>query len=298
MRKIINTIWLKNINNIDELVEVLNLCKNEIHIDFSESAGVSPEYLLIIVNYAKDNNITVSYSNENGNIRNYIDRIDFIYHLNIDKEKYCNRNSSTGKFLEITNFKDFKGTAVIAKKITEIFKENLTNVSDNTRKALDYCFYEVMDNTINHSLSESGGYAIVQSFPVKKEIRVCVSDSGVGIYEALKQGKNKEYMNLSEKELFEKCIEKGVTNGKGQGNGLFFTQNFIKNNNGELIIKSGNYTLSIVGDKKYIYESSFWQGTIVYLRINMEMEISLFEVFGDENINTSEDVSDDEDNFF
>lgn len=108
----------------------------------------------------------------------------------------------------------------------------------------------------------------MQYFPNMNAIRLIVCDFGIGINEALKA----KY-NFSENEAIQKCIEKGVTNGKGQGHGLYATSEFIKLNKGWLSIFSGNKKLDLNEDDLWVKKTPFWQGTCVYLRINTNLDV-------------------------
>ena len=51
------------------------------------------------------------------------------------------------------------------------------------------------------------------------------------------------------------------------GNGLYYTTEFIKKNNGEFILHSGNYVKKIINGKEKVYHTSNWNGTYLFLKI-------------------------------
>lgn len=95
-----------------------------------------------------------------------------------------------------------------------------------------------------------------------------IVDHGIGIQQALN-----EKHNFTEEEALKNCIVSGVTNGRGQGHGLFATSLFAKENKGWLSIISGNNKLDVSEHKTTVSEVNFWQGTCVYLRVNTNVEV-------------------------
>ncbi len=100
--------------------------------------------------------------------------------------------------------------------------------------SLIWCLNEAMDNVLLHS-GCSSGYIMVQFHPSTKHIAICIFDYGVGIFETLKNTKHKPTCTLDSLSL---CIQEGVGDGKGQGNGLFGLYQIVKENNGRLTITS------------------------------------------------------------
>jgi len=68
-----------------------------------------------------------------------------------------------------------------------------------------------------------------------------------------------------------------VTNGKGQGHGLFATSTFVKLNKGFLSICSGNKKLNITENKLTVKSIKRWNGTYIYLRINTNVDVDYTE---------------------
>jgi hypothetical protein len=150
---------------------------------------------------------------------------------------------------------------------------------------LKYCLWEVIDNTLNHSgkgftYGNGSGYGCIQYFPNHKEIRIIISDTGVGIHHALTKHPTSKYKDLSESEAVLASIEKGVTNGEGRGFGLWATAELIKHNKGKMQIHSGNALLQI-SDKIEILDAPYWQGTYTTFRLNTDIPVSDKLIFGE-----------------
>lgn len=124
----------------------------------------------------------------------------------------------------------------------------------------------------------------MQNFPVKREIRCVVLDAGKGIYESLSQ--SSKYRNITPKEALKLSLEAGVTRGYGRGNGLYHLKNFIVENDGELQIFSCGQVLKLSNRKIEVVDGPYWQGTLIYVRINTHNSVDLNTIF-DEAIPTS-----------
>ena len=144
-------------------------------------------------------------------------------------------------------------------------------LDDDVYASLDYCFNEILDNVLNHT-EEKVGWVVAQYFANINSIRLIVCDFGMGIHKSLNQKHN-----FTEEEAISKCIESGVTNGKGQGHGLFATASFVRLNKGWLSLFSGNKKLNVSEKETVVKDIDEWQGTCVYIRINTNVAVDYKE---------------------
>lgn len=107
-------------------------------------------------------------------------------------------------------------------------------------------------------------------------------DTGIGIHKALTEYPESNYKELSEEEAVFRCIEKGVTNLKGAGFGLWATSQFIRENGGEMLIYSGNHFLNCHDKTPQVQKKAFWNGTLTYLKINTDIPVDHKVIFGEE----------------
>jgi anti-anti-sigma regulatory factor len=94
-----------------------------------------------------------------------------------------------------------------------------------------------MDNVLQHS--ESGyGYAMGQIHPGARHIAICIYDSGLGIFNSLRNTAHRPETALDAITI---ALREGVTRDEtmGQGNGMWGLQNIVANNSGILNITSG-----------------------------------------------------------
>lgn len=106
---------------------------------------------------------------------------------------------------------------------------------------LIWCINEVMDNVLVHSQSPHG-MVMAQYHAAQKHIVFCIYDSGVGIYNTMK---NSSHKPASEIDALSLAVQEGVGDGKGQGNGLFGLFQIVHDNQGSLTITSGASSLML-----------------------------------------------------
>ena len=114
--------------------------------------------------------------------------------------------------------------------------------------------------------------AIMRYLPKSNRVQILVADDGIGVMNSLRT--NPQYADISESIALIKCIEDGVTDGKGMGFGLYSTARLIKNVGITLEIHSGRNKLVYDGEDINILESNEWQGTVVYLELHSNKEIN------------------------
>lgn len=285
----------KRISTLSDLLEVLVpvqiLEKGDfldLRIDLNSHGLIYPEFLSMIavkIDYLRKKGVEVQCSlinfNPNSNQANYASRINFFEILGIRIEEGFIRRDSQGRFIEICEFNQ--------ENIYEIFREIMrillvNGVNEDMLVVLNFCLNEILDNTLNHSSPDfvygaGTGHVIAQYFPVAREIRIMIADTGQGIHSALTGHPKSRFKDLSEQEAVIRCIERGVTNGLGLGFGLWATSQMMTKNKGEFKLFSGK---SCLNNGKLV-EVPHWQGTINYLKINTNVPVNYKEIFGEKS---------------
>lgn len=108
-----------------------------------------------------------------------------------------------------------------------------------------WCIYEIMDNVLIHSESNYG-YIMAQYHKKTNRLAICIYDCGIGIYNSLIKG---NVNPTSELDSIKLSITEGISDGLGQGNGLYGLSQFVKANGGRLVISTGSSTLEYKNDK-------------------------------------------------
>ena len=164
---------------------------------------------------------------------------------------------------------DEKNIHSVYQRVIETLTQHI-NIETTLLQALNYCFYEILDNVLIHSGKELGT-VITYYDPEEHIVSLLVADDGQGIRASLTE--NEKYANISESEALEICIRDSVTDGKGMGFGLYTTSLLVRDAGLRFDIRSGNHTFKLQDGKSIIIESDLWQGTIVYLRLRTNQEI-------------------------
>lgn len=270
----INYISQSHENVIEECAKMVNEFENEpktnLVMDFSNCSFLYPDYALIVlcaIKFIESRGIEVHGKiklDKNTHIYNFLLKIDFFKNLKINLPK-IEETYDDNSFIEIQNYTSGNQLEVLH-RIVKLLKEK-SKMNDDVFTGLDYCLNEILDNILNHS-KEKEGWVVAQYFHKLNQIRLMIVDHGIGVQQAL----NEKYSFTSE-EALKNCIISGVTNGRGQGHGLFATSLFAKENKGWLSIISGFHKLDVSENKTSVSEINFWQGTCVYLRINTNVEV-------------------------
>jgi len=287
----------RNISGHAQIVDALAIsfdavANDTVHftINLNTYSMLYSDHLVLIgstVNHLRNKGIIV-----NGNFQDFRDtspqvryasRVNFFEQIGFTYNEDYNRQNSGGRFTVIKRFDD-NNSLDIHKEIVSILLKDSINQEMVT--VLQYCLWEIIDNTLRHSLSDGtihngSGYISCQYFPDNKKIRLIVADNGQGIHQALTTHPESVHKDLDEMQAVVNCIVKGVTNSTGRGFGLWATSTLIKENGGKLLIHSGNHLLEIDSNNT-IKSTSKWQGAYTYIRVNTDVAVTYDKIFEDD----------------
>ena len=272
----------------------------KITFDLSKLKFVTPSGLCYLIasiqtltNIIGKENFEIIMPNNNST-NNYLTRMNFLETLGLKDDNYINKNDCSNRLIELqkismTDRCDWQ----ITENLTNVLESQLPVNNQGILKAVSYAIGEIVDNTLRHSQSPIGGYICAQTYPNKNKLEICIIDCGIGIVVSLKveNDVHKEKISKfkSDSEFIQYSIEKGVTSKTQQkfgetghsGEGLFFTSEFIKENNGRMKVISDNGMLLI--DSKVGIQLSetqhHWQGTIVMLEFNLDVPVIVKDIF-------------------
>lgn len=290
------TIDFRNISSHNQIVDTLStafdaVANDTVHftINLNTYSMLYSDHLVLIgsaVNYLRSIGVIVSgnfddFRTDSNQVK-YASRVNFFEQIGFAYAEDFQRQNASGRFTEIKRFDD-SNTIDIHREIMNILIKDAIN--NDMLIVLDYCLWEVIDNTVRHSqsdgtLSNGNGYISCQYFPRNKQIRIIIADNGQGIHKALTTHPNSKYKLLNEAEALDQSVENGVTNSTGRGFGLWATATLISENGGKLIIHSGNHSLEIDNNKSVI-NTSKWQGVYTYIRVNTDIAVTYDKIFED-----------------
>jgi len=211
----------------------------DIEIDFSECTAIYPTTMMSLCSYTK------KYNSGGCDFNLYLPKKEQLAklfknsnwaHL-IDPKNYHQSKFSGFRQVPATCFKTPEGQEEALRKIINSLLASYPGLERNAFSAIEWSINEIMDNVLVHSKSPFGGLVQMTTYNnYNRKIEIIVSDAGVGIPKTLE--------NIlpeidSDIKALMYCIKEGVTNGKGQGNGLFGTFNICSESDGMFSIDSG-----------------------------------------------------------
>lgn len=211
-------------------------------------------------------------------VHNYLNRIGFYSHLDIDVEYPWERHNPTGRFIEIENPQTEKQGEQVADKIIKILENHLKGL-ENIKNGMSYALNEIVNNVFHHAKSPVHGVICAQSYPKNQRIDVAVVDFGRGIAASLRSNPKNEIS--SNEAALRLAIQQRVTGrpGYNSGEGLFFTTEIIRANQGEMVLYSGEGGLFLDEQGMRYQSGSVWPGTIVGLTFRMDKPINTQAIF-------------------
>lgn len=167
---------------------------------------------------------------------------------------------------------------LLTEQILDVFSASI-KMSEGVRGSLKLALNELMTNALDHSDSKKGFYLCAQSYKQAKTIRLCITDFGIGILNALQKAPKFKKLR-SDYESIVLATQEGVTS-RVQGTagyGLTHINRFIDVNEGKMYILSGKGKVlwdfsglkKIRGKKQTMYLP--FEGTMINLVINADGE--------------------------
>lgn len=161
------------------------------------------------------------------------------------------------------------------------------HLKEGVLQSLEWCLSEVMDNIFNHAGVEEG-YILGQLHPKSKHLVFAIYDNGSGIWNTLK---NTKYLPKTPNAAIKIALQEGVTNGAGQGNGLFGLSQAVKYNPNcflRVLSAAGFYELKSTDNPKEPLIKSSKNGfalseergcTLIDFQLNYNQEMDLGKIF-------------------
>lgn len=179
-------------------------------------------------------------------------------------------------------------TSLVSAMVLEL--DQTANLAKGVKQCFEWCLNEVTDNVLNHSRPTGGahGYVMVQYVRSEDRLKICVFDSGIGLKESFV---GSAYSPKTSEEAIRLSVGKGVTNGKGQGNGLWGLHETVKlSRAGKLHIRSDG--AEYLFDPKAAVESTrptwtlsgFAGTTTVDFQMVCSVATSLQDIFGSDYV--------------
>ncbi len=184
-----------------------------------------------ILDYYRDKDIRFEFEYDNNN--KYIEHTKFSDPLIV--EDYIDKGSINNPLDVVWKFSSSEAVHELVKAyILELRQADV--VENGVISSMEWCINETLDNVLQHSNAGSG-YIMAQHHKTTKQFSVCIFDSGIGIYNSLKNSIHRPQSALDAITL---ALQERVTRDieVGQGNGLWGLSKIIDEAKGRLYISS------------------------------------------------------------
>jgi len=180
----------------------------------------------------------IDYHRSNG-IKIHVNcpRTSYVNHVRIyNPIKIEESSSDISPFDKVYSFSSEEGVSKIVAMYSLALRQGDT-LENGVIQSLEWCMNESIDNVLQHSMSKKG-FVMAQLHKQNKTFNFCVFDTGIGIFNSLRDSKHAPPNPLSAIQL---AMRERITRDEkiGQGNGLWGLSQIIKETKGRLLISSG-----------------------------------------------------------
>jgi len=271
---------LQNYNCVNSFIRALyNGYKKagyeEFVIQFKDIQGIFPNAAVPIAGlidfFRKENNLAIEGKSYNENLQAILSP----YELPNRQDALQRALGKIWKFQTSKDIYEIQTSLINELRRNDIF-------ANGVLEGIEWSINEIMDNVLNHSQA-SCGFIMGQIHKSTKHVAFTIYDTGIGIYNSLKDSINSPRNNADALTL---CIKEGVTRDKkvGQGNGMYGLFSLIREGNGRLVITSGrdayqyiDGTPSITKDV-HLYPSKERWSTTIDFQLDYSQDISIKKV--------------------
>ena len=241
----------------------------EIRLDLTDAQWMIPIYLspvAVAIQQLKNTgvDVTVQCSDK---IQGYIDQIGFPNGYIHPSESYKNALP----LCRLNTDADADAIEIVGSKIYDLLRTHLPNQPSGVLTGLQYTITEIIDNVDQHSQCRHGTL-LVQQYPEKDTVDICVADDGIsipGAYDAF----GIEYADTVD--ALRKAL-RGVSTkpdaGHERGYGLRTTTKMAcEGLHGSILLSSNDATLYKDGtdEPRVVLPDQQWPGTIFAARLNL-----------------------------
>ncbi|HYG40083.1 MAG TPA: DUF4325 domain-containing protein [Cytophagales bacterium] len=271
-------------HNVKEFCNALSAFKrtnsDSLFLDFGEVRYAYPNGVLPIIasiEQLRQNgtrvNIRLPYHYDT---RKLFHSVNWAHFLNPDK--YRISEFQHDRHLVTRNFTNAIEQTNIVDDFMDVVLRSMT-LPRNIISGLEWSINEIMDNVLNHSNSEIGGFVQATTFPKEKTIAFAVVDSGKGILNSLREGIPTLRTDL---QAIGEAVKAGVTRNPkfGQGNGLAGSLKITTLSGGSFEIMSGTGSVLIKQQntvRKISRPSQRYFGTLVCGEVKVNDRFSISE---------------------
>lgn len=174
---------------------------------------------------------------------------DYLKHTLFDKPLEAEKNTNSIEMAypldKVWKYETSQGVnALVTAYITSVRQTAV--LGEGVIKGLEWCINESMDNVLQHSRAKYG-FVMGQLQPTSHRLSFCIFDTGIGIYNSLKNSKHRP---VKEIDAITIALQERITRDTniGQGNGMWGLSEIVLENGGSLRISSCGAVLDRQGN--------------------------------------------------
>lgn len=252
-----------NFDNIESCIQdILNINVVDLtNLNWIEPVGIAA------ISIAKTLNDVEIIFPENRNVSKYLE----VMRLNQNTANYCEGNTYVPLIDLGRGNSDRIARDIVKKVIQNASLSSDADLQHDLTQYLTYMIVEILNNVIDHSISNVTPVATAQYYPALHKCQIAIVDNGIGFLKSLQHN----YPGLvKSSDALLKAIGREVTGARpilyggttrNIGYGLYFISEIIKFTGGSLKIISNDGMLKISSDGFTISNdiTCAWQGSIV-----------------------------------
>ena len=256
--------------------EEQNCRYSRIVFDFGRLQFIEPDGISVLSNlieYLKHSGAKVTFANFNGGtpaLKFLDDSGFFLLYLKRQLDP-ASKVRSTTLPLKLVEYK--RSYEYMEYKLIPWLGHAL-GVTDAALSTVKVCFLEIFNNIEDHS-TVSIGCAFAQHYPKRHQVKICISDFGIGIPANVRKARP----DLTDQAAIEQACREGFTTNttpRNRGAGLaVLINNVVRTNGGSVIIHSGQGIYSCTKAGTVVNRTprtapGFYPGTLVHISLNTQ----------------------------
>lgn len=266
------------ITELSRIIEKSKQDEKNIKIDFQGIRFIQPTTLLgissIIQTYRKKG-INYNLCSVDNGVQSYLETVKFPVGLFPEQDGNWSQTLDSYKdknYIPLINFptSSNEGSTVIRdsviKKVKDIIEYKL-DLNGKDMKCVHYFIDEFTENIVEHS-GESCGRIMIQYYPVKEYLEICIIDEGKSILGSYLENGKTEITN--DKEAIRAALNGISTKSQERGFGFHTSLDIIfKAIGGNVCVVSG---AGMYANQLLIKFPSYWKGTLLSIKIPKKFE--------------------------
>jgi hypothetical protein len=220
--------------------------------------------------------------------RRYILRMDLFKRLQafVDPEETFHRRKPI-VFRPLAGFEDEEARVRVVADLLAALK-NSCRVDALAEQSTFVLLTELTENVLQHAKPEDeagfyGGFAAAQALKKKPTFEIGIVDLGIGIRKSLE--KTADHKPKDDVEAIQLALQRGVSSNHpvNSGEGLFVTAEALRDNGGDLLIRSGHGAVVLGSHEKAELRPVDFPGTLVSFRARRDLPLDYHRVYSRDN---------------